>query len=104
VQEETGDASASDEPGSALSVDLTRCKTGRVVKVHGLDTVVEAEDGTLVRCDVRRILKTLAIDGRNVVAVGDRVWYLPGAEAQGVIEKVESRHGTILRSYQHRKH
>jgi ribosome biogenesis GTPase len=65
---------------------------------------VEGDDGELVRCGVRRILKTLAIDGRNAVAVGDRVWFLPGSEGQGVIEKVETRRGTILRSYQHRKH
>ncbi len=106
VQEETEGAApaTTDDPGASLSVDLTQCRQGRVIKVHGLDTVVEGDDGELVRCGVRRILKTLAIDGRNAVAVGDRVWFLPGSEGQGVIEKVETRRGTILRSYQHRKH
>ena len=54
-----------------LAVDLSTCRPGRVVRVHGLVSVVEAEDdGKEYRCGVRRILKTLAIDGRNVVAVG----------------------------------
>ena len=51
------------------------------------------------------ILKTLAIDGRNVVAVGDRVWFRPGGPAaRGLIEKVEARRGTITRGYRRRKH
>ena len=52
-----------------LAVDLSTCLPGRVVRVHGLVSVVQAEDGHEVRCNVRRILKTMSIDGRNVVAV-----------------------------------
>ncbi len=93
-----------DDPSAQLSVDLDACLTGRVVKVHGLDTVVEADDGRTVRCTVRRILKTLAIDGRSVVAVGDRVWFKPGGDNQGVIEKVDNRRGVVTRGYRHRSH
>ena len=66
------------------SVDLSECRPGRVLRVHGLESVVRDEDdGREVRCGVRRILKTLAIDGRNVVAVGDRVWFRPGGTEPG---------------------
>ncbi len=93
------------DPAASLSVDLSRCKPGRVLRVHGLESVVRAEDDHAeVRCGVRRILKTLAIDGRNVVAVGDRVWFRPAGPGQGLIEKVESRRGTVTRSYRHREH
>ena len=57
-----------------------------------------------IRCGVRRVLKNLAIDGRNVVAVGDRVWFRPGGDEQGLIEKVEPRTGTVTRGYRHREH
>lgn len=92
-------------PASRLAVDLTECRAGRVVRVHGLESIVEAtDDGRLIRCGVRRVLKTLAIDGRNVVAVGDRVWFRPGGADQGQIEKVEARRGTITRGYRRRGH
>ena len=88
-----------------LAVDLSECRRGRVVKIHGLSSVVELEDGALVRCGVRRILKTLAIDGRNVLAVGDQVWARGGDDdSEGVIEKVESRKGVITRGYRRREH
>ena len=92
------------DPSSSLAVDLSQCLPARVVKVHGLETVVDAEDGSQYRCGIRRILKTLAIDGRNPVAVGDRVWFRPGGNAQGMIEKVEARKGTITRGYRRREH
>lgn len=97
-------ASATDDPSASLSVDLSECLVGRVIKVHGLDTVVEAEDGTMVRCSVRRILKTLAIDGRNAVAVGDKAWYRPSGNNQGMIEKVGVRRGMVTRGYRRREH
>ena len=89
-----------------LSVDLTRCRPGRVVRIHGLLSIVESDDGQAHSCHVRRVLKTMSIDGRNVVTVGDRVWFLPGQNPgdEGVIEKVESRHGTITRGYRKHKH
>ena len=97
-------ASASDDPSLNLSVDLAECLVGRVIRVHGLETVVEAEDGTHYRCGVRRILKTLAIDGRNAVAVGDRAWFRPGGDRQGMIEKVAPRRGMVTRGYRRREH
>ncbi|WP_254054076.1 hypothetical protein [Singulisphaera sp. GP187] len=66
------------EPSANRSVDLSACLAGRVIRVHGLLSMVEDDDGRIWACHIRRILKTLAIDGRNVIAVGDRVWFRPG--------------------------
>ena len=106
-QEDTSEESAGPggDPGSMLAVDLSTCRPGRVIRVHGLVSVVEAEDDRLeYRCGVRRILKTLAIDGRNVVAVGDRVWFRTSGTLEGQIEKVEARRGTLTRGYRRREH
>jgi ribosome biogenesis GTPase / thiamine phosphate phosphatase len=61
-----------------------------VVRVHGLVSMVLAGDGRTYACHVRRLLKTLAIEGRSVVTVGDHVWFRPGSTAgsDGLIEKV----------------
>lgn len=107
IQEDapTGEGEGRDSGPSRRAIDLTDCLAGRVVRIHGLDSVVEADDGGgAYRCGIRRLLKTLAIDGRNVVAVGDRVWFRPAGDRQGVIERVETRHGIVTRGYRHREH
>ncbi len=104
VEPEAGSTPSISDPRADLAVDLANCLVGRVIKVHGLETVVETEDGIQYRCGIRRILKTLSIDGRNAVAVGDRVWFRPSGTRQGMIEKVETRTGTITRRYQRREH
>jgi len=99
-------ASDSSDASTHRSIDLENCLQGRVIRIHGLISVVEAEDGTNHPCNVRRVLKTLAIDARNVVTVGDHVWFRPagaGSE-EGTIEKVEPRRGTITRGYRRHKH
>jgi ribosome biogenesis GTPase len=101
-EEAEEDQAGDDDPIANLAVDLDACLPGRVVRVHGLDSVVEADDGRAYRCRVRRLLKTLAIDARNVVAVGDRVWFRPVGE-EGLIEKVEARKGLLARGYRHRE-
>ncbi|MGE3822475.1 MAG: ribosome small subunit-dependent GTPase A [Isosphaeraceae bacterium] len=94
------------EASALRSVDLDSCLTGRVVRVHGLISIVATEDGQEFPCNVRRVLKTLAIDSRNVVTVGDRVWFRPSGSSgnEGLIEKVESRVGVIARGYRRHKH
>ena len=101
---EQADEGSTENALANLSVDLSECLTGRVVRVHGLESVVEAADGRRYRCGVRRLLKTLAIEGRSVLAVGDHVWFRPGGGDQGLIEKVETRSGTITRGYRRREH
>jgi ribosome biogenesis GTPase len=78
-------------------VDVEACVPGRVVRVHK-ESLVETEDGRRYRCAVRRLLKTLATDERSIVATGDRVWIRPAANDEGVIERVEPRHGLLTRA------
>ncbi|MBA4064629.1 MAG: ribosome small subunit-dependent GTPase A [Isosphaera sp.] len=124
------------------SVDAAECVRGRVLRVHGLASVVEADDGRIFRCAVRRLLKSLASDERNVLATGDVVWLRPAASgplpvarcsdpglvdaagepgsdtepaaqqlatgngplaAEGVIERVEPRHGVLTRASRRRE-
>ena len=93
-----------DSPLSAIAIDFANCLHGRIVKVHGLESVVESDDGKVFRCGVRRLLKSLSIDERNVIAAGDGVWFRPGAENQGTIENVDRRKGTIVRGYRRQRH
>ena len=103
VMQEVPEEGANPHDAPRLAVDLSTCQRGRVLRNHGLATVVQAEDGREVRCSVRRILKTIAIDGRNVVAVGDLVWFRPVGD-EGMIEVVEPRRGTLTRGYRRREH
>jgi ribosome biogenesis GTPase len=80
------------------------CLPGRVLRVHGLDNVVRTDDGREYRCKVRRLLKTLATDERNVVTTGDRVWVRPSLNDEGFIEGVEPRHGILTRASRGREH
>ncbi len=73
------------------------CQRGRVLRVHGLQSVVEALDGSLHRCAVRRLLKSLSTEERSVVTTGDWVWFRPAGNNEGMIERVESRHGVLTR-------
>src|SRR4029079_18540898 len=61
------------------SVDTAECRRGRVLRVHGLQSVVETDDGRIFHCAVRRLLKSLATDERNAVTTGDVVWVRPAA-------------------------
>lgn len=91
-----------DDEGELTSVE--GCVPGRVMRVHGLDSVVAADDGRTFRAKVRRLLKTMAMDERNVVATGDRVWVRPSLGDEGVIERVEPRHGILTRASRGREH
>src|SRR5207253_459087 len=118
------------------------CVRGRVIRVHGLASVVEADDGRVFRCALRRLLKSLATDERSVVTTGDIVWLRPavvssgqsaagsseegkgqkaeggrdtdaGSELpsalcplpslEGMIERVEPRHGVLTRASRRRE-
>src|SRR3954466_14356245 len=50
---EPGGDGAADRP----AIDAGQCLPGRVLRVHGLASVVEAEDGRQYRCAVRRLLR-----------------------------------------------
>ena len=86
------------------AVDPGTCLPGRVLRVHGLASVVEAEDGRHYRCAVRRLLRSLATDERNIVTTGDHVWIRHSMCGEGVIERIESRHGLLTRASKGREH
>src|SRR5262249_14372299 len=105
VQDETpATGKAGQEPAEMPAVDTSACLPGRVLRVHGLVSIVETEDGRPFRCGVRRVLRTLATDERNIVTTGDRVWFLPALNDEGVIERVEPRHGLLTRASRGREH
>ncbi len=93
------------------AVDTAACRRGRVLRIHGLHCIVESDDGECHRCAVRRLLKSLSTDERNIVATGDVVWFRPSpvadrsdAEIEGLIERVEPRHGMLTRESRGREH
>jgi ribosome biogenesis GTPase len=105
---EKNDADAKDgspDASARRAVDASTLR-GRVTRVHGLISMVQGDDGKTYSCHVRRLLKTLEIEGRSIVTVGDHVWFRPGSAAgsDGLIEKVETRRGLITRGYRHRQH
>jgi ribosome biogenesis GTPase len=102
IQDE-GSSPAGQEPAEMPAVDSSVARPGRVLRVHGLVSVVEGEDGRQYRCAVRRLLRTLATEERNIVTTGDRVWFLPAGE-EGVIERIEPRHGLLTRASRKREH
>jgi ribosome biogenesis GTPase / thiamine phosphate phosphatase len=131
IQEETNTAGAEGrEQAEMPAVDVSTCLPGRVLRVHGLYSIVQTEDGQHYRCVVRRLLRTLATQERNIVATGDRVWVRPsqgsgvrgqGSEKisvspltpdpspltpllEGWIERIEPRHGLLTRASRGRQH
>lgn len=93
---------AGDRP--VLDVDEEKCLSGRVVAAVGLNSLVQAEDGTRYECTVRRVVRTIAREARNAVVTGDRVLFQPTDEKRGVIERVEPRTGVISRGSQQHEH
>ena len=90
--------------GVLPEVDREMCSEGRVLAVHGLVSQVQAENGDLYQCVTRGLLKTLSTDQRHVVAAGDRVWFRPGEDHSGWIERVEPRTGILSRTSRGRQH
>jgi len=85
-------------------IDREKCRLGRVLRVQGLVSIVRDEHSAIFRCATRRLLKTLATDLRHVVATGDIVWFRPEGEGEGIIERVEPRHGVVSRTSRGRQH
>jgi ribosome biogenesis GTPase len=95
------------ETGQPVSdMKLLDCLTGRVLSFVGLNCVVQSDlDGRTFECTLRGVLRTLARDSRNAVVTGDRVVFRPEGDVhQGVIERVEPRHGTLARQSQGKEH
>lgn len=103
IQDDTGTTGG--EAAAAMpTVDGTTCIPGRVLRVHGLQSVVETEDGRHYRCAVRRLLRSLVTEERSIVTTGDHVWIRPSLNDEGFIERVEPRHGILTRASRGREH
>jgi len=98
ITEEAGAETVGPEQADRPMADAATCIAGRVLRVHGLMSVVETEDGRQFRCAVRRLLRTLVTEERNIVTTGDRVWFRPAPEGEGLIERIEPRHGLLTRA------
>ncbi len=81
-------------------VDVSKCLTGRVLSSAGLTTIVQANDGRHFQCTVRRLLRTMSRNERNVVVAGDEVLFQPSDATSGVIERVNPRRGLLSRGSQ----
>jgi ribosome biogenesis GTPase len=114
----------------ARHVDQATALRGRVLSVHGLTSIVEAEDGRIFECATRRVLKNLSTDQRHIVAAGDVVWFrtesvagtlrVPSVSADasvtadgtrsvpatltGLIERIEPRRNVLSRTSKGRQH
>jgi ribosome biogenesis GTPase len=95
---------AGDEAADMPAIDLSTCLPGRVLKVQGLYSSVATDDGRLFRCALRRLLRSLLIDERNIVVAGDRVWIRDAGNGEGMIERVEPRHGVLTRAARQKEH
>lgn len=91
-------------------IDEENCLAGRVVAATGLNSIVQTADGVKYECTVRRVVRTLSRDARNVIVTGDHVQILPTEQVlpsglqQGVIERVEPRTGVVSRVSQNHEH
>ena len=86
-----------------LDIDEQACRNGCVLSVHGLTSSVRGEDGQIYRCATRRVLKTLSTDQHHVVAAGDRVRFRTAGRDEGIIERIEPRHGVLSRAIRGRR-
>ncbi|SFH58412.1 ribosome small subunit-dependent GTPase A [Planctomicrobium piriforme] len=94
-----------DDGAAIRDIDQAATLPGRVLTAVGSNQCrVEAADGQMYLCSVRRLVRTMSREGRNAVVAGDRVRFTPQADATGVIELVEPRFGTLSRVSRYKAH
>jgi len=76
---------------------------GIIVEVLRGGCIVEC-GGQKRRCMLRGLLKSLETQEHNVIAVGDRVIFLPLDDGTGVIERILPRRTILSRKYMEREH
>ncbi len=81
-----------------LHLDDGRSLAGRVIRVHGLNSIVRGADGVEYECAIRGVLKSLSTDLQHVIVAGDHVIIQPGDGNQAVIVRVEKRANQLSRS------
>jgi len=89
--------------GLAVAPFAAGCWRGQVLHVHGLESLVRASDGRVVRCTLRRVLRTLATDQRHPLVAGDWV-RATDSGAEGTIEAIEPRRTSLARDSRGRRH
>ncbi len=99
-----GVESETDDGQVLIDVDESICQPGRVISAVGLNCVVQAEDGRRFECTTRRVVRTLARDGRNAVVTGDHVLFQQLDDDYGVIERVNARIGVLSRGSGRQEH
>jgi ribosome biogenesis GTPase len=112
VQDDSPAPVQGEESAEMPAVDPQECRPGRVLRVYRDVCIVQGEDGREFRCAVRWLLRSLTIDERNIVTTGDRVWFRPAEQLsgqnegspEGVIQRVEPRHGVLTRASRGREH
>lgn len=86
-----------------LDIDASLCEVGRVLRVHGLTSIVRCGDGQERECTVRGLLKSLATDLQHIVIAGDIVTVQRTSAEQGVIVRVEPRRNELSRTSRKRR-
>ena len=81
-------------------VDVHR---GLVLAVQGSFCDVASDHGACT-CYVRRVLRSLLIEGRQPVAAGDHVQFRRTTQGEGVIIAVDPRRSALMRRYRDRVH
>jgi ribosome biogenesis GTPase len=104
IQDEGSIVADGTQPPETPGKKGDECQRGRVIKVFGLQSVVETEDGRQHRCAVRRLLKTMQTEERGVITTGDLVWFRVAGNDEGLIERVEPRHGVLTRASRNKEH
>lgn len=97
-----GDSTGAEGP--LRDIDVSKCLTGRVLSSAGLTTLVKCPDGRRFECTIRKVLRTMSRDERNIVVTGDEVLFQPTTIDEGVIERVNPRRGVLARGSQNREH
>jgi len=98
------DANDSDVLGQVELETSVNTLRGIVLRVHGLESIVQFENGQINRCAVRRVLKNLATEQRHVVVAGDQVSVEPNGNDQGWIVRIENRKSELSRTSRKRRH
>lgn len=106
IQDETAQQPGGEEGAEMPAANPEEHTPGRVVRVYRDVCVVQNDRGEEVRCAVRWLLRSLSTHERNIVTTGDRVWYKPevGDGVEGVIVRVEPRHGVLTRASRGQEH
>lgn len=98
--EATDDAESGDD-----GLDSLQTTTGVVVSIHGQYVRIRDEGSHAIRtCTVRRLLKTILLNERNAVAVGDIVDIVSQSDDEGVVVSVHPRRTALTRRYRHKMH